>query len=103
MALYVNKNVLNEVEERYENEKNLNEFYFCVDVTKMAKNSIDGEHGLNVWRFNYDLLRKRTDMYLRAFKKIAHKNGDRIKWFTDMGYVTRVRITPKEYKYLVLD
>lgn len=92
MALYVNKNVLNEVEERYENEKNLNKSYFCVDVTKMAKDSIDGEIGINVWRFNFDLLRKRTDMYLRAFRKIAYKNGDKIDYTT--GYDTVVRIIP---------
>lgn len=83
MALYVNKYILEEVEMDYNLSKQAatedGETSFCVDVTKMAKNSIDGQYGLNVWQFNFDLLRKRTDMYFRAIRKIAHKNGDKIK------------------------
>lgn len=72
---YVNKNVLADAMENYNNEKmlaqSMGETTFTIDVNELAVRSYEGRYGLNSALFNVRAIVKLTDMYLRAFVKIA--------------------------------
>ena len=72
---YVNKNVLADAMENYNNEKmlaqSMGETTFTIDVNKLAVSSYEERYGLNSALFNVRAIVKLTDMYLRAFVKIA--------------------------------